>query len=60
MYDHGELTPETHPGLFKAIEENWPMPPHEGPGDEDEVLCPPPDVFEFYRRHGRWPEEGEA
>lgn len=39
---------------------DWPMPDHEGPGDEDEVLYPPPDVWEFYRRHGRWPEEGEA
>jgi hypothetical protein len=21
---------------------------------------PPPDVWEFYRRHGRWPKPGEA
>lgn len=80
---------------------DWPMPPHEGPGDEDcltpdecgEMLLgknpaaggiamgascghrpgsmpearargsacpPPPDVWEFYRRNGRWPEAGEA
>ena len=52
---------------------DWPMPPHDGPGDEDfrtpdecaDLLLdvkpvPPPDVWEFYRRHGRWPEDGEA
>jgi hypothetical protein len=27
--------------------------------DEPEPV-PPPDVYEFYRRHGRWPKPGEA
>lgn len=48
-YTHGELTPETHPALFAAIAEAFGPPP-----------VPPPDVYEFYRRHGRWPKPGEA
>lgn len=48
-YQHGEFTPETHPALFAAIAEAF------GPAP-----VPPPDVWEFYRRHGRWPIEGEA
>lgn len=52
---------------------DWPMPPHPGAGDEDcrtpddcanllvhRPLIPPPDVYEYFRRHGRWPAPGEA
>lgn len=46
FYTHGELTSATHPGLFAVIA-RWSSPP-------------PPDVWEFYREHGRWPAADEA
>lgn len=43
---------------------DWPLPDHDsGDGDDDAPECepvPPPDVWEFYRRNGRWPDAGEA
>jgi hypothetical protein len=45
-YTHGELTRETHPALFAAIAQAF--------------AVPPPDVWEYRRRHGRWPKPGEA
>lgn len=50
---------------------DWPMPaPPPYPADDEAratPLCgtpdpftPPPDVWEFYMRHGRWPEPDEA
>lgn len=45
---------------------DWPLPDHDsGDGDDDAPEqdyppCPPPDVWEFYRRHGRWPLALEA
>jgi hypothetical protein len=45
--------------------DDWPQekpPPY--PADDEDKPCPPPvpppDVWEFYRRHGRWPNPDEA
>lgn len=34
--------------------------PHTRPPYGEVAPVPPPDVWEFYRRHGRWPDAGEA
>ena len=47
-------------------DDDWPLPDHDsGDGDDDvpEGYCPPvppPEVWEFYRRFGRWPGPLEA
>lgn len=43
------------------MESDWPFPDHDVLGEQPDPLAPPPpDVWEFYRRHGRWPEPEEA
>jgi hypothetical protein len=49
--------------------DDWPMPDHDSGDSEDDNIpeprtgippCPPPEVWEFYRTHGRWPGPLEA
>jgi hypothetical protein len=45
--------------------DDWPLPDHDSGDSQDDSPetpppVPPPEVWEFYRTHGRWPGPLEA